>query len=497
MSAAGAGSRRGTGALCQVVSTLEKTAMNAGSYRIPCVALAGLCLRAPGSRISWRPSAESGQLQVFRVGREGEKAGRCQRLELPGGGAGGRFATRCEQPGENDNEYRWLLDPLRCFGWLLSPAPGSKMSWPPSLESGQHQVLREGRGGDEMSTARAVLPHPAKRALSLVRTAMNTASCMIPCAVLAGPSLCLPARMSWVPLAGRGPHVLPRRAEVRESSASGHLSEALRKRGPEDAATSAEQPGARAAPEWVAHGQSTPPAAVPILVAKLQPLQTQAEARFQPRVVTLSVHAPHMWLAVRLHREGEDDRRGQQVGELKTNVIFAVPEGGHFHDAAPGIALALVLLGEDAMGHASILTFTPAVGDDESHIPFLFELRLENRAKGLNRRGIDSSWPHGFRRVLDPDSSKYGSLVPLQQFENRSKELKRRSPSAAAGARCGPADVSSLHLHQHGVEKRAGRDEKAGEKATLQTKEPDGNCRNLAQRQAESEDDQYGLNVRC
>ncbi len=48
----------------------------------------------------------------------------------------GRSARRCEQPGENDNEYSQLVDTLRCPGWPLSRAPGSKMSWPPFLQSG-------------------------------------------------------------------------------------------------------------------------------------------------------------------------------------------------------------------------------------------------------------------------------------------------------------------------------------------------------------------------
>ena len=72
--------------------------------------------------------------------------------------------------------------------------------------------------------------------------------------------------------------------------------------------------------------------------------------------------------AIRVHCCRYDECRSQQIADLNSDVILAVPEGWQFQDARKVDLLGAEHLGEDRMRHRDVETLGAGIGDAESNV---------------------------------------------------------------------------------------------------------------------------------
>jgi hypothetical protein len=98
----------------------------------------------------------------------------------------------------------------------------------------------------------------------------------------------------------------------------------------------------------------------------LEALNTAAKAVSHFPKSRLYVHVRDEAGAVTKCSHREQNGRGQQICDLDSHVILAMPKGRHFDYVGVVIAGTLELLSEDGVGHQCVLRLRATVRDDEA-----------------------------------------------------------------------------------------------------------------------------------
>ena len=170
---------------------------------------------------------------------------------------------------------------------------------------------------------------------------------------------------------------------------------------------------------------AAPPLVAVYSVAVLEFLQSRPVSGLQDAIGSSNMNIGYVPRAVGERGHRVEERRANEVGELNSDVILAVPERGEFDHAGVVISAPLEFLGKDRVRNGGVLPLCAAVRDDDAFVVDDREPVVHHLAHGLYRRGVKSRSVYWCPDSLDNEPAGQANLIALEQIENLVEEAER------------------------------------------------------------------------
>ena len=152
----------------------------------------------------------------------------------------------------------------------------------------------------------------------------------------------------------------------------------------------------------------------PDLVPVLESLQVLPVTLFEHRGVRLYVDVVDATRAIGMASDGVEQRGTDNVADLETDMVFAVPEGRQLNEALVALRCRAELLRENGVGNADILGFVSAVSDADAGTIGLGQIMFEIGTDSLYRRRVHRRRFEWQSNALYPDTCNQFDVMMLQ-----------------------------------------------------------------------------------
>ena len=151
-----------------------------------------------------------------------------------------------------------------------------------------------------------------------------------------------------------------------------------------------------------------------ILVPVSERLQLLSITLPEVRGERLHMDVVHMTRTIRKAGDLVEQRGTDKVTDLKTGVVFAMPEGRQLNEALVALHCRTELLRKDGVGNGDILEFVSAVGNAYAGIVGLGEIMFEIGTDSLYRGRVHRSGMEWRANALHPDASNQLDVMVSQ-----------------------------------------------------------------------------------